>query len=88
MLVIGDGDFLSNSYLSNVGNQDLGLALIRWLVADDRMIGMPSREIQDQELQLTPLARGIIGLGSLILLPLAVADQRQHHRLAPKPGLR
>lgn len=70
VLVIGDGDFLSNSYLSNVGNLDLGLALIRWLVADDRMIGLPPREILDQELQLTPLARGIIGLGSLILLPL------------------
>jgi hypothetical protein len=70
VLVIGDGDFLSNSYLSNVGNLDLGLTLIRWLVADDRMIGLPPREILDQELQLAPLARGIIGLGSLILLPL------------------
>jgi ABC-type uncharacterized transport system involved in gliding motility auxiliary subunit len=70
VLVIGDGDFLSNSYLSNAGNLDLGLALIRWLVADDRMLGIPPREIHDRELQLSTLARGVIGLGSLILLPL------------------
>ena len=70
VLVIGDGDFLSNSYLDNVGNQDLGLSLIRWLVEDDRMLGIPPRKVLDRELQLSPLAQGIIGLSTLILLPL------------------
>jgi hypothetical protein len=70
VLVIGDGDFLSNSYLDNAGNQDLGLSLIRWLVADERMLGIPPREILDQELRLSPLAQGMLGLSSLVLLPL------------------
>jgi ABC-type uncharacterized transport system involved in gliding motility auxiliary subunit len=70
VMVIGDGDFLSNSYLDNAGNQDLGLSLLRWLVADDRMLGIPPREILDRELRLSPLAQGIIGLSTLILLPL------------------
>ncbi|MGD8589261.1 MAG: GldG family protein [Chromatiales bacterium] len=70
VLVIGDGDFLSNSYLDNAGNQDLGLSLVRWLVEDDRMLEIPPREILDRELRLSPLAQGIIGLGTLILLPL------------------
>jgi ABC-type uncharacterized transport system involved in gliding motility auxiliary subunit len=70
VLVIGDGDFLSNSYLDNAGNQDLGVSLIRWLVEDDRMLGIPPRETLDRELRLSPLAQGVIGLGTLILLPL------------------
>jgi len=70
VLVIGDGDFLSNSYLGNAGNQDLGLRLVRWLVADDPMLEIPSREVRDRELRLSPRAQGIIGLSTLILLPL------------------
>ncbi|MEN8167928.1 MAG: hypothetical protein ABFR65_10695, partial [Pseudomonadota bacterium] len=70
VLVIGDGDFLSNSYLANAGNLDLGLALVRWLTADDQMLGIPAREILDRELRLSSLAKGIIGLGVLIVMPL------------------
>ncbi len=70
VLVIGDGDFLSNNYLANAGNLDLGLALVRWLTSNEQMLGIPAREILDRELQLSPLAKGIIGLGSLIVMPL------------------
>jgi ABC-type uncharacterized transport system involved in gliding motility auxiliary subunit len=70
VLVIGDGDFLSNSYLNNAGNLDLGLKLFRWLLADERMLDIPPRPILDRELQLSPLAQGIIGLGTLFGLPL------------------
>jgi hypothetical protein len=70
ILVIGDGDFLANSYLHNAGNLDLGLSLCRWLVGDDQLIGIPTPHASDQELHLSRLAIGAIGLGSLILLPL------------------
>ncbi|MCU7906905.1 MAG: GldG family protein [Candidatus Thiodiazotropha sp. (ex Epidulcina cf. delphinae)] len=70
LLVIGDGDFLSNSFLNNAGNLDLGLSLSRWLVGDERLIGIPAPQANDQELHLSKLAIGIIGLGSLIVLPL------------------
>lgn len=33
--VLGDGDFLSNSYLGNGANRDLGLRLMRWLLTDE-----------------------------------------------------
>jgi len=70
VLVIGDGDFLSNSYLSNAGNLDLGLALVRWLaVEDDRLLEIPARAPADRELHLSPLLRGMIGLGWLIGAP-------------------
>jgi hypothetical protein len=70
ILMIGDGDFLANSYLNNAGNLDLGLALCRWLVGDDQMIGIVAPQAKDQELHLSRLAIGIIGIGSLILIPL------------------
>jgi hypothetical protein len=70
VLLIGDGDFLANSYLENAGNIDLGLALCRWLVGDDRLIGIPAPQASDRELHLSRLAIGAIGLGSLIALPL------------------
>ncbi|MES9969536.1 MAG: DUF4350 domain-containing protein [Candidatus Thiodiazotropha sp.] len=70
VLIIGDGDFLANSYLNNAGNLDLGLSLCRWLVGDDQLIGIPAPEASDQELHLSRLAIGTIGLGSLIVLPL------------------
>jgi len=70
ILVIGDSDFLANSFLDNAGNKDLGLALIRWLTGDDRMIGIPATAADDRELHLSKTAIAIIALGSLILLPL------------------
>jgi hypothetical protein len=70
ILVIGDGDFLSNSFLNNAGNLDLGLTLSRWLVGDNQLIGIPTSQADDQELHLSKMAIGIIGLGSLFILPL------------------
>lgn len=70
--VIGDSDFISNSFVTNAGNLDLGLALVRWLSGDDKMIGIPAAAVDDQELHLSKMAIGIIGLGSLIVLPLSL----------------
>jgi hypothetical protein len=72
LAVIGDGDFLANSYLANAGNLDLGLALVRWLSGDDQMIGIPTTKADDRELHLSKPAIALIGLGSLILAPLVL----------------
>jgi hypothetical protein len=70
IVVIGDGDFLANSYISNAGNLDLGLALCRWLVGDSQMVGIPAPQASDRELRLSRFAIGAIGIGSLFVLPL------------------
>jgi hypothetical protein len=70
LIVIGDGDFLANSYLANAGNLDLGLALMRWLSGNDPMIGIPAPRADDMELHLSKPAIALIGLGSLIVAPL------------------
>ncbi|MET0028593.1 MAG: GldG family protein [Candidatus Thiodiazotropha sp.] len=69
LMVIGDGDFLSNSFLDNAGNRDLGLALSRWLAGDDTRIGIPASEADDRDLQLSRNATLMISLGPLIVLP-------------------
>jgi len=69
VIVIGDGDFLSNQYLGNAGNQELGLNLANWLSRDDAFINIPAKTSTDLSLEFTPSVAGIIGL-IFILLPL------------------
>jgi len=73
IVVIGDGDFLSNAYLGNGGNANLGMNLINWLAHDDNFIDIPFKTTTDRQLQLSPLAQGIIGFGFLIVIPLGLA---------------
>ncbi|MEN8261793.1 MAG: DUF4350 domain-containing protein, partial [Pseudomonadota bacterium] len=72
IVVVGDGDFLSNAYLGNGGNLDMGFNMIHWLSHDDRFINIPAKTASDRSLSLSPLAMGIIGFGFLLILPLAL----------------
>ncbi len=69
VIVIGDGDFLSNQYLGNAGNQDLGLNLVNWLSRDDAFLDIPVKTATDLSLELSPATAGFIGL-VFILLPI------------------
>jgi len=70
--VIGDSDFLSNTYLGNAGNLDIGLRIFNWLVHDDRFIDIPAKIATDKTLQLTQAAVAAIGFGFLIAMPAAL----------------
>ena len=70
VMVIGDGDFLSNTYLGNAGNLGLGLQAVHWLSHDDAFIDIRVRTAPDATLVLTNTARGVIGFGFLLGLPL------------------
>ena len=70
--VLGDGDFLSNTYLGNAGNLDLGLNLVHWLSHDDAFIDIRVRAAPDITLELGKTAQAVIGLGSLIGLPVTL----------------
>lgn len=71
VLVIGDGDFLSNTYVGNSGNLELGMRIINWLSSDDDLVSIPSRVVEDAQLNMSQLAQGTLGLGFLLVLPLA-----------------
>jgi ABC-type uncharacterized transport system involved in gliding motility auxiliary subunit len=69
VIVTGDGDFLANQYLGNVGNLDLGMNMINWLSEDEHFLDIPAKTATDTRLQLSPLQSGIIGFGFLFGLP-------------------
>lgn len=73
ILVIGDGDFLSNTYQGNGGNLDLGLRLVNWVLHDDQFIAIPARTARDIQLEFSETTKIIIGLGFLLVLPLLLA---------------
>jgi ABC-type uncharacterized transport system involved in gliding motility auxiliary subunit len=70
VVVIGDGDFLSNAYLGNAGNVDLGLNLFNWLNHDDEFVAITARTAGDVNLELSRLTQAIIAFGFLFGLPL------------------
>jgi ABC-type uncharacterized transport system involved in gliding motility auxiliary subunit len=69
IVAIGDGDFLSNSYIGNVGNREMGLRIVNWLIHDDRFINIPAKSAVDTRLQLSKTAVAVMGFGFLIVLP-------------------
>ena len=70
--VVGDGDFLSNTYLGNGGNLELGMNLVNWLSSDDAYINVPVRTAPDVSLTLSRTAQIGIVLGFLVVLPLGL----------------
>jgi len=70
LIVIGDGDFLSNTYLGNAGNLGLGLNMVHWLSHDDAALNIRIKSAPDTSLVLGKVAQAVIGLGFLIGLPV------------------
>jgi ABC-type uncharacterized transport system involved in gliding motility auxiliary subunit len=69
VVVLGDGDFLSNTYLGNGANLELGNRLLNWLSHDDRFITIPPKPAPDTRLTLSTTVGAILGFGFLFLLP-------------------
>lgn len=70
VIVVGDGDFLSNTFIGNVGNLNLGMNMINWLSNQDSFISIPAKTANDITLQIAPMTAAIIGFGFWLLLPL------------------
>ena len=69
IMVIGDGDFISNRYVDNQGNLELGLRVMDWLAQSEGFITIPVRMVEDANLELSRPAAIIIGFGLLLVLP-------------------
>ncbi|MFV2031649.1 MAG: GldG family protein [Gammaproteobacteria bacterium] len=68
--VIGDADFLSNRYLGNGSNLELGLNMINWLSRDDNLISISPRPAPDTRLVLSQTQQIVISLSFLLVIPL------------------
>ncbi|WP_045223798.1 GldG family protein [Methyloterricola oryzae] len=69
VLVVGDGDFLTNAFLGNGGNLNLGLNMIHWLSQNEAFLNIPAKAASDRTLNLSSAASGSIAIGFLFLLP-------------------
>ena len=69
-VVIGDGDFLSNTFLGNGGNRALGERVFDWLLGDDKLVDLPPRGAPDRLLQISQSGLNALSFGFLIVLPL------------------
>jgi len=72
VVIVGDADFLANSYLGNGSNLDIGINLINWLSHDDRLISISPRPAPDTRLELTSNEQIAIAAFFLLLLPLGL----------------
>lgn len=70
--IVGDGDFLSNAFIGNGGNIELGMNLVNWLGADDAYINVPALTAPDLRLSLSQNVQIAIALGFLVVIPLGL----------------
>ena len=72
LVVVGDGDFASNSFLPYMANSDLALGMVRWAVREERTPAVAVRIPVPPLVLLTKSQMQRIFLGIEVLLPLGV----------------
>ncbi|MDH5407281.1 MAG: GldG family protein [Gammaproteobacteria bacterium] len=72
IVVMCDGDFISNAFLGNQGNQQMGENILNWIGHDDSFIEIPIKSAPDKEINLGQGAGITISLIFLVLLPLGL----------------
>ena len=70
VVVVGNGAFLSNTYLGNGGNLQLGLAIVNWLSGEDALVAIDPRPAPDTRLEIDQATLYVIAVGFLFVLPL------------------
>ncbi len=72
ILVIGDADFLANTWLGNGGNQMLAERIYNWLGSDDNMLEFTSPIAADKKVTITTSALLSMAGIYLMIIPLAM----------------
>ncbi len=72
VIVIGDSDFLANSYLGNGQNLDLGVSIMQWLSHNDSQIDIGTVGAPDTQLKISRSGALALLLVFSIALPLAL----------------
>ena len=70
VVVIGDSDFLSDTYIGAGANLNLGLNIFNWLIGDDDFVAIEVKSSPDTKLELDDSELIIIGFGFFLVSPL------------------
>ena len=73
VVIVGDGDFLANNFVANLGNLEFGRRVTEWLAADDALIDIALPAVPDDVLALELWQRLTIFLFFGVGLPFAFA---------------
>ncbi|WP_198266456.1 hypothetical protein [sulfur-oxidizing endosymbiont of Gigantopelta aegis] len=66
---MGDGDFLSNTFLGNAGNLAMGMNIFNWLSHDEQFINIPTQVKDDIILEMSPAKLSLLGAFFLFVIP-------------------
>ena len=69
VIIVGDGDFLSNAHIGSRGNKALGINLLRWLSEEGDILALPPLPHTAEALDLSEGRRTLVGVWALMVLP-------------------
>lgn len=72
LIVVGDSDFIDNTYLQVSGNKDLALNMINWLTEEQDLITIPPKKTHSKPLVLSSNQAQVLFWLPVIGLPLLV----------------
>lgn len=72
IIIVGDGDFLSNRMLALDYNLDLAMAMIHWLGHNDAYIQIPTKITRDRQLNLPRYWIMILSVVFIFIIPLGL----------------
>lgn len=70
IVVVGSGSFLSNAFVGNGGNLDLGINMINWLAREEHLITTQPRATVDNAITLSKFQLNTISYSVVVALPL------------------
>ena len=70
VVVVGDGDFASNTFVQSLGNREFARRMIEWLAIDDQLVGLQIDPVADAMLDLAMWQRLTLFVVFALLLPL------------------
>lgn len=77
VVVMGNANFLSNTFITNGGNLDLGINIVNWLAGDDKLITIQPMPLKDINVKIPDNSMGVavawlVFHGFQYFIPLAV----------------
>ena len=72
VVVVGNGGFLSNTFIGNGGNRELGLNIVNWLAGDDNLITVHRQGPADGSVDIDQTTLYLVAFSFLVALPLAL----------------
>jgi ABC-type uncharacterized transport system involved in gliding motility auxiliary subunit len=74
VIIVGEGDFLSNAFVGIGGNLDLGMKMMNWLADDDTFIHIPTKTAVDLSLEFSFNTVILLSIFFILILPLALVS--------------